>query len=268
MKLIDRLEKRFGRFAIPNLALLLITGQVLVYILVRFGGNVALAQNIALEPALVKQGEVWRLFSFLITPPWTNPIFAFFYWYLFHMFSTSLENTWGVFKFNLFLLIGFLASVAASFLRPELPASNYFLYGTVFLAFARLFPDYTLLVFFILPVKIKWLALIAWVGYGLAFISGDGISRLMILAASANYTLFFWRDHWVDVKDARRRRAFQAKLAPATKSGGMLHQCRICGLSSDDEPRAAFRYCSQCAGQACYCPQHIKDHEHVTDREA
>lgn len=265
MKLLDRLEKRLGRFAIPNLALLLIVGQVAVFLVLASGAGNALARNIAFVPQLVLEGQVWRIFTFLISPPTTNVLFAFFFWYLFYLMSTALENTWGAFRFNLFLLIGFIASVAAAFLRPLAPADNYFLYGTVFLAFARLYPDFIINAFLVLPIKIKWLALLAWVAYALQFISGDGSERLMIIAALANYFLFFWRDHYRDLKDTQRRKSFQAKLAPKSKSGGMLHECRICGLNSEDEPKTAFRYCSKCAGQACYCPQHLHDHQHVAE---
>jgi len=265
MKLIDQLEKRLGRFAIPNLAALLIVGQVAVFLALASGANNALAANMEFRPSLVMKGEVWRIFTFLITPPTNSILFAFFFWYLFYLMSTALENTWGAFRFNLFILIGFVASVAAAFLRPNAAADNYFLYGTVFLAFARLYPDFVINAFLVLPIKIKWLALIAWIGYALQFVSGNGSERIMIVAALANYFLFFWRDHYRELHDTQRRKAFQAKLAPASKSGRMLHECRICGLTSDDEPKTAFRYCSKCAGQACYCPKHLHDHQHVTE---
>ena len=114
--------------------------------------------NIALVPTKVLHGEVWRLVTFLCEPPTNNLVFAFFFWYLFFLMGTALESTWGVFRYNVYLLVGWAATVAVSFIQPEAPASAGFLQGSVFLAFAYLYPNFQLLLFFILPVKVKWLA--------------------------------------------------------------------------------------------------------------
>lgn len=267
MKLLDWLERRLSPFAIPHITLLLILGQVVVYVVNMSqqgnGGGAPLLENIVLVPNLVMAGQWWRVLTFLIMPPPTNPIFAFFAWYLFYLMGSALENVWGTFRFNVFLLVGWVASVAAAFFfAPAAVAGNEFLYGTVFLAFARFYPDFILNLFFILPVKIKWLALLAWLGYAVAFITGDWPAKGLILAAVLNYILFFWRDHWTAAHDHRRRLKFATKTA---KVKAIVHQCRVCGRSSADEPKTAFRYCSQCAGQQCYCPDHIRDHEHVVE---
>lgn len=267
MKLLDWLERRLSPYAIPHITLLLILGQVVVFVVSMSqqgnGGGVTLLENIKLKPNLVMAGEWWRVLTFLIVPPRTNPIFMFFAWYLFYLMGSALENVWGTFRFNVFLLIGWLASVAAAFLAPEQLASNEFLYGTVFLAFARFYPDFIINLFFILPIKIKWLALITWVGYAVAFVTADfWVNRVLIIAAVLNYILFFWRDHWTAAYDHRRRLKFATKAA---KTKAITHQCVVCGRSSADEPKTAFRYCSQCAGQQCYCPDHIRNHEHVAE---
>ncbi|MEM9657969.1 MAG: hypothetical protein AAF961_06360, partial [Planctomycetota bacterium] len=144
-------------------------------------------------------------------------------------------------------------------------ASNFYLYGMLMLAFARIFPDFTLNVLFVLPIRIKWLALIQWIVYGYTFLTGlfDGnwMKVLLVVASVANYLVFFGREHWQALKYGHRRRAFQAK---AQKSAAKpRHVCRVCGLDSDRSPKTLFRYCSKCAGQACYCPDHIRDHDHV-----
>jgi hypothetical protein len=196
-----------------------------------------------------------------------------------YLFGTTLENHWGVFRFNVFLLVGYLANVAAAFVAwgilkasPEIApmagalggaaASNYFLYGSLFLAFARLYPDFILNILGILPIRIKWLALAAWVGYAYSLIAGTWMTRMLVLATVINYLLFFGRDHVRELRHGHRRRAFQTKAKKATAAP--KHACRVCGLNSDDSPKTLFRYCSKCAGQACYCPDHIRDHEHVT----
>jgi ribosomal protein L37AE/L43A len=84
------------------------------------------------------------------------------------------------------------------------------------------------------------------------------------LASIANYLAFFGREHFREVKQGQRRRSFQAKIEKTAKA---LHTCRVCGLDSESSPKTAFRYCSKCAGQCCYCPEHIQNHEHVLNEK-
>jgi len=269
MSLLNRLEALLRRWAIPNLTGIIIGGQVALFIVYTLkagqGGGGDAFSNLYLIPSKVLEGEYWRVLTFPFIPFSTHFLWVFISWMLFYMFGSSLENLWGTVRYNLFLGIGLLASLAAAFatlaVNPDYVASNQFLYGTVFLAFARLFPDFTLNLFFILPIKIKWLALLAWIGYGVELVSGSWMTRLLVFASVANYLIFFGRDHLQDLKSGQRRRSYQAKTKAATKS--LVHQCRVCGLDSDTSPKTLFRYCSKCAGQCCYCPEHIQDHEHV-----
>ena len=271
MSLLSRLESRFGRFAIPNLTGMLIIGQVVLFTAQTLraaqgqGGNPF--ANLYLIPAKVMQGEVWRVISFAFVPFSDQLLYLIITWLLFYFFGTTLENYWGTFRYNVFMGIGLVANVAASFVTlsmgPEFVAQNYFLYGTVFLAFARLFPDFTINLFFVLPIRIKWLALLAWIGYGFGIAQGNWMDRLLIVASVANYIVFFGREHWHDVKSGHRRRSFQTRAKATAK--GLVHECRVCGLNSEGAPKTMFRYCSKCAGQCCYCPDHIHDHEHVID---
>ncbi len=283
MSLLSRLERRFGRFAIPNLTVVLIVGQACLYVASFLPQGIAL-DRIELNPAKVLDGEVWRLVTFMFAPPATRVVvFALIYFSLLHLFGTSLEHQWGAFRYNVFLLIGYLANVAAAFigsallgsLSPDLPAelremasvsaSNGFLYSSIFLAFARLFPDFTLNLFFVLPIRIKWLALVQWITLGYLFIRGDWMTQMLILATVLNYLLFFGPEHVREWRHGHRRRSFQAKAKKATAAP--RHECRVCGLNSADSPKTLFRYCTKCVGQACYCPEHIREHEHVTAEE-
>jgi hypothetical protein len=262
MKLLNKLEKKLSRFAIPNLTMIFIVCQVAAYLLQI--GNQSLLQQITLIPNRVLQGEVWRLVSFLFEPPITNAIFAFFFWYLFYLMGTSLEHTWGAFRYNLYLLIGYLATVGAAFIAPDQPASCGFLQGSVFLAFAYLFPDFQLMLFFILPVKIKWLALLQWVGYFYALIVYPPIVKLMVAASVCNFFLFFWKDIVQRIKTGRRRMVQQAQRIQESKLPEAFHCCRVCGITDQTHPEMEFRYCSQCKGGCCYCSEHLRNHEHVT----
>jgi hypothetical protein len=282
MSLMSRLERRLGRWAIPNLTLLLIAGQAMLYVAALLPQGVNL-NRLTLDPARVLQGEVWRLGTFMLIPPPMPVIFAMFYFLLLNMFGTTLEQQWGTFRYNMFLLVGCIANIIAAFVAsawlggvaqaanmiPEgapafasFAAPNEFLYSSIFLAFARLYPDYILNLFFILPIRIRWLALLMWLTYGYMFVRSAWPVRLMVVATVLNYLLFFGKEHWRDFKSGQRRRSFRASAAGATAAP--KHVCRVCGLSSDDSPKTLFRYCSKCAGQACYCPDHIRGHEHVT----
>jgi membrane associated rhomboid family serine protease len=278
---LDRLERRFGRFAIPNLTVILIAGQVFLYVLSQLPQGISL-ERVAFLPDRVLRGEVWRLATFLFTPPAMQPLFVIFYFMLLYTFGSALETHWGTFKYNVFLLTGYLANVAAGFIAlaifrssaPPMPPiehwapvviSNGFLYGSLFFAFARLYPDFVIMLFFVLPVRIKWLALLAWLGYLLAFIDGSWSDRLAVVASIANYLMFFGREHWRQAKHMRRRQEFFVKAKKATAKP--RHVCAVCGVTSDESPKMLFRYCSKCAGQQCYCPEHIQDHVHVTEEE-
>ncbi|MEO2046975.1 MAG: rhomboid family intramembrane serine protease [Pirellulales bacterium] len=269
MSLIQRLERKYGRFAIPNVTSILIAGQMLLYVAVEMrnlnGGGIS-RDNLKLYPEKIVTGEIWRLVTFLFEPPSISLLFVLFYCMLFYLFGTTLEQHWGTFRYNLYLLIGYVANVAAAFLvwaliGPVMPADNLFLYGTVMLAFARVNPDFTLNLFFILPIRIKWLALLMWLGYGFTLLTGGWMDKFLVVASVLNYLMFFGQEHLRDLRQGQRRRSFQSKVKSVPKR--ITHQCRVCDLNSESSSKTLFRYCSKCAGQCCYCPEHIADHEHV-----
>ena len=289
MKLLNRLERIFGRWAIANITVIIIAGQVMLYFMQRMGGKQGLLAdpvNLWLLPGQILGGEVWRLVTFIFCPPLVSPIFVIFYWFLMYLFGTTLEQIWGVFRYNCFLVVGYLSMLVATTilwawggdmavvtaqlqsmsLGHGLVNTSVFLYSTLFLGFARMNPDFTLNLYFLLPIRIKWLALIQWLAYGYVLVRGDWAVRLLVVASLANYLLFFGREHWRDYKRGRRHRSYQSKVATATKQ--LEHECRVCGLNQQMAPKTLFRYCSKCAGQCCYCPEHIQDHEHVTEEEA
>ncbi|QDT00185.1 rhomboid family intramembrane serine protease [Adhaeretor mobilis] len=276
MSPIRWLEKHFSRFAIPNLTIALIAGQALLYIaaFAKKGEGDPL-EIIRLSIPKVMEGQAWRLFSFVFTPPATSVIiFALIAWSLMHMFGTILEQRWGAFRYNLYLLVSYFANLAVAFIlwfgwnipwevvNVVVPGGTHAaLFGTLFLGAARTVPDMTLNLFFILPVRLKWLGLLTWLMYGYALVFSRWPFQLVILASTLNYFLFFGRDHLRDLTDRKRKRDFQAKSQP--KLRGPMHECLVCGMNSNQAPRIPFRYCSQCEGQACYCPEHIGDHEHL-----
>lgn len=259
MRWLNRLHARYGHYGVPHLTVVLIVGQVLSYILEM--SRPEYIQNIAFIPALFLAGEWWRPITFVFSPPAMHPIFAFFFWYLFYFMGTTLENVWGTLRFNLFFLVGYLATVAVAFFNPQQPASIYFVEGSVFLAFAFLFPDFEIRLFFILPVKIKWLAMLTW-GFGFFLVLGlPWHGKLMIVASVANFFLFFGKDVWRKLRYGQRRMVHQSQQIKHRERA--IHRCVVCGKTEKTDPQMEFRYCSKCAGNPCYCSEHLRSHEHI-----
>lgn len=262
MSLLDRIERRLGRWAIPNLSLYIVIGQVFVLLgelLGRFDRALFL-----LVPLWVVQGDYWRVLSFVLVPPppgLFGYLFVAFAWYLFYLMGSALEGHWGAFRYNLFLLAGLVLTVAASFLTPLAPATNAFIAGTVFLAFAHLNPNFELSLFFLLPIRIKWLALVTWVLYGVEFFRGGLATKFQVVASVGNFLLFFGADIVRSLRSRQRRRAHEA--ARAVEAEAPRHVCHVCGKTDRSHPDLDFRYCSKCAGDQCYCPEHIHQHAHV-----
>ena len=262
MALLNRLERIFGRLAVPNISLYLVVGQVAFWGLALLGGFDP--ERLKLLPWAVRGGEVWRLFTFLLVPPNSSPLFIAFAWYLFFLMGGALEEYWGVFRYNLFLFTGWLLTVVVAFFVPGYYASNLFLAGSVFLAFAFLNPDFEMMIFFILPLKIKWLALLQWLLYGFTLATGNWSARLGVLAAVGNFLLFFGSDLVQLVKTGRRRMETQARRRSELRDEPEYrHRCHTCGKTNVTHPAMDFRYCSKCSGDECYCQEHIFNHEHV-----
>ena len=258
MALLDKLERKFRRYAVPNVTLYLILGQVLFFVFVLSGRFIL--ERVVLIPDRVLAGEWWRLITFLFIPPMTNPIFAFFAWYLFYLMGNALEGHWGAFRYNVYLLVGYLVTVGVTFLFPFSIATNIFIAGSVFLAFAFLYPDFQLYIFFIIPVKIKWLALLTWIGYAYQVIVGSWSTRLLVLASISNFFLFFGKDIYWRMKTGNRKMVFQAKQYSTGREP--FHKCAVCGITDLSHPQMEFRYCSECNGLG-YCKDHIANHKHV-----
>jgi len=259
MTLLDRLENKYRRFALPNVTVYLIIGQIFFYAGIM--AQMIYVDELMLTPADVLKGQVWQLFSFIFIPPITNPLFAFFIWYLFYLMGTALENHWGVFRYNLFLLVGYMATVGFAFLTPGSQATNGFVGGSVFLAFAFLYPDFVLYLFFILPIRIKWLALVTWIFYFISFAVGPWSQRFMVLASICNFLLFFWHDILSKIRYGRIKMVRQATRI--VEKDEPMHRCIACGATDKTHPGLEFRYCGDCKPVSCYCIDHLSGHQHI-----
>jgi hypothetical protein len=261
MSLLNSIERRLKRFAIPNITLPLIVLQSLAWLLMQ--AKPEMIGQLVLERSLLLSGEWWRLVSFIFLPPAENPIFLFFSLYMFYLMGTALEMQWGAFRYNLFLLIAYVATIASVFIAPAGIATNVYIGGSVFLAFAFLFPDFQILLFFILPVKVKWIAMVTWGLYIYEFATADNwLDRLLILASVLNFILFFGAEIFQRMKTGRRRMAVKIKATAA--SDDAINRCVVCGKTEKSDSKAEFRYCPLCAGTPCYCLPHMQGHVHRT----
>ncbi len=168
---LDRLANRFGGWAVPNVTTGLILGQIAAFVL--SWEQPEFAAKLTLVPDRVIAGEPWRLVSFVFYPPTMSPICAFFGWYLLYLMGGALEELWGAFRYNVYLLISYLATILAAFTLPSAEGTSAYMLGSVFLAFATLFPNFELCLFFLLPVKVKYLALLTWIFYFFTIVSGE-----------------------------------------------------------------------------------------------
>ena len=267
MNFLDRLERKFGRYAIRQLIVYIVGINALVYML-RYGMPQSDAiGKLWLDPHLILQGELWRLVTWIFIPPSASLVWIFFILYFYYMVGIGLEHEWGSFRFNVYYLTGMAATVLAAFIVGEGSTAVY-LNLSLFLAFASVYPDFEILLFFILPVKVKYLAWVNWAFIAFTVLTAPLAGKAAAIVSVANYFLFFGRDI---IRDARRRGATYQRRgsfntsfnAPLKK--GTIHRCTVCGITEDDDPVTEFRYCSTCDGHYEYCMKHLREHDHIRE---
>lgn len=301
----NKLERKFGRFAIPDL----IRYMVVIYCLgaaLGFAGELGIIDSnfyynyFALNMDAVFHGQVWRLFTYLLEPYGFgtggsfvfNLLFFFIKVNLFFMFGRSLEQAWGTFRFNLYIFTGFILNIIAAlvmYLSPlhfEIYASGFeYIYWAMFFAFALYNPDMEFLLYFVLPIKAKWLAIAdgVFLGYSIFANLRNGIMymangyiiygqiylsmALAIVIAMANFLVFFFatRNYQrIRPREVKRRKSFQKQMHHRNAyENGARHRCAICGRTDLDAPELDFRFCSKCHGNYEYCSEHLFTHQHV-----
>ena len=203
--LLERLERKLSRYAIRNLMLYIVIGMAAVFVtdmMVTPVTGFSLSQWLIFDRSAILRGEVWRVISFIFIPPNSSMLFIIFSLYFYWMIGTGLQNQWGSFRFNLFYLCGVIGSVIAGFITGW--TTNVYLNMSLFLAFALIYPDFQVLLL-ILPIKVKWLALIDAAMLLMMVVTGTWADRLALAMSMANLALFFWRDGYLTIKNAYRR---------------------------------------------------------------
>ena len=208
--LLDKLDRKIGRYALRNLMMIIVVGTGIVWLLetiVSAKTETSILWYLYFSPTLILEGQVWRLVTFLFVPDTFSLFSLALSLYLDWLIGSALENQWGSLKFDLFYLCGWLGAVASGFITGY--ATNYYLHLSMFLAFALLYPDFTLYIFFILPVKMKWLAVVCGIGLAVLFILEGWAGRLALIMALLNVLLFFWGVMWRSFRQYRRRKKWQ-----------------------------------------------------------
>jgi membrane associated rhomboid family serine protease len=263
-RLLARLERKYGRYAPGNLTYGLIAAQL--------GGLVLgltapeIIGRLEFDITRVLHGEVWRLVTWLAIPPSYSPFWALFSLYWLYIIGTALESEWGAFKYLFYFATGALGTVIAAAIGG-VPTSNTVLVMTLFLAFATLWPDYEIRLFFVLPIRVKWLALLAGVGLIFSTLTQPGFEKLLPVVGVANYLLFFHQALRQRIRGFARE-AGQAgarnrmRVAREAVVLPMVRRCAICGASSED-PEVDIRVCNceKCGGvRRDLCLPHVRNH--------
>ena len=257
MRFFQRFERKFGRYAIRGLprviALLYGLGMVIQFI-----NPMIYFLFLGLDGGAVAHGQVWRVITFMMYPPVTrgrDPISWIFLNLLiiptYYFLSSTLENIWGAFRFNVYFFLGIIGHVAGAVLAyliwgVSIPMTPVYLNFSLFIAVALMFPEVQFFIFGVLPVKAKYLALAETVIYLYEFIRGPVITKLEIGLSLMNVVLFFLMTRNVkrfSPKEIKRKR----------------------GCTEEDGEQMEFRYCSKCAGSYEYCQDHLYTHQHVAE---
>lgn len=287
MNWLDKLERKFGRYAIPNLMYYIIIFYGVGFVLNLVNGSFYY-QYLALDVGAILHGQVWRLATFIIQPPSDSLIFIVFAMYLYYMIGMQLERAWGAFRFNVYFFSGMFFHILAAFILYfvmglALPMSAWYLNMSLFFAFASLYPDMEFLVFLILPVKVKWLALLDGLYFLYAVVQaflpayGGGVFGIVYKANAVaavvsllNFLIFFFGSRNVrpyTPKQMKRKHEFKKNIKQARKAmsygNGAAHRCAVCGRTDLDDENLEFRYCSKCNGNYEYCQDHLFTHTHV-----
>ena len=214
MNWINKLERKYSRWAIKNLMYYIVFLNAVIFVLILIDDTGSVVPLLTLDPSLVLQGEIWRLVSYVFIPPRTFSLFfIFFVLYFYYMVGTALEQTWGSFKFNLYYLVGMLGTTAAAFITGG-GATAVYLNMSLFLAFAYIYPNFEILLFLLVPVKVKYLAWVYWFFIGSTLLTGPVPTKITALVSLANFLLFFGGDIYKNIKRRqqvqRNRKKFQS----------------------------------------------------------
>ena len=281
-KFSNNWKRRNGNFLgfrsiIDIVCALEILGVVLFLVAPQFVMN-----YLILNPAAILHGQIWRIVTFLVYPPAITGSDAIMFVlmnalgiYCIRAFGTIVEQVWGRFRFNCYIIGGVLLhSVVAIGIYLvtglSLPLFPTYLVYSFFFVFALMFPDMQVLLYFVIPIKIKWMAYldIAYLAYNFIRVSGYGAwaVRMMILVSLLNFIIFFFMTRnykTISPREIHRKQQFKKAVHPKMTPNITKHKCAICGRTENDGDDLEFRFCSKCNGNYEYCQEHLFTHTHI-----
>lgn len=284
---MSNFERKFGKYAIRNLSLVLIVCYGIGYLLSIFSAGIF--DFLTLNPYLILRGQIWRLITWILIPPQAGGLLSTIIMMMFYYsVGTTLERTWGTYRYNVYIFLGLLFTVLGSFVSMGVGYlfhedaimimgaldffgngarffSTYYVNMSIFLAFAATFPEAQVLLMFIIPIKVKWLGIAYGFLLGLSFIRGGFFARIAMVASLVNFIIFFVssrRRIIISPKQMKKRTEFKSQVNRRTEI--TKHKCAICGRTDESNPELEFRFCSKCDGNYEYCREHLFTHRHVT----
>ena len=282
MKLLQNFEKRVDRFlwkhpnfGIHNLMLYVVIGNAVIYLLSLMDSSGTLSYYLVFSANRVLKGEIWRLITFVFVPRTSSIIGMLLLLYFEYFIGRLQEQAWGKGKFSVYYLLGMAFTILYGLIVRLLTGSDVMLDAvylnlSMFFVFATLWPENRVLLFFIIPIKVTWLAYAEAVLFLISMIRGG---TLLPLIGILNYFLFCGDQlisriqPWfrrVFGKGAEYRRASRQAQRDA-KSLPYIYKCAVCGRTDAEYPELEFRYCSKCVGYHCFCQDHINSHVHFTN---
>ena len=281
MSFLDKMERKFGKYAVHNLPVIMIGLYVAGYILSVISPS--LLAYLTLSPYYIVHGQVWRIVTWVIVPPSSLDLFTIIMLLFYFSLGKTLERTWGAFRFNVYIFGGMIFTVIGAFVLYGIYSvmgahpltlvsigyyfTTYYINMSIFLAFALTYPDMQVLLYFVIPIKMKWMGAFYGVMLLLQFVNYGWAGRVAIIASLLNFVVYFLmtrNTYRFKPSQMKRRSEFKKqtkKVRP--KSASTLHRCAICGRTEKDDPNLVFRYCSKCDGAYEYCQDHLFNHEHI-----
>ena len=218
--------------------------------------------------------------SWLFIPPGSPDIFTVIMLFFYYNIGSTLEQAWGDFRYNVYIFFGIIMTVIGAFLLfvftgfsyfggYALSFSTYYISLSIFLGFAMSFPDMQVMLYFLIPIKMKYMALVYAVIVAIDFFRGNIVTKVAIAFSLASVIIFFFATRnykRYSPKERKRKNDFRKAMSrrdAQNYANGAMHKCAVCGRTELDHPELEFRYCSKCNGNYEYCQDHLFTHEHI-----
>ena len=257
-------------FGIPNLMRYITAANVAIWVLGAI--NRSFLGVLTFDPALIRQ--IWRLVSFIFYPP-SMGLLAFLAFWFYYWIGSTLEAQWGTGQFTIYYFSGVILTVLYGFIiyfitGRSVNLGSEYIYLSMFFSFAVLYPDMQVLFMYIIPIKIKYLAIVDAVFFAYSVIANSFPVNLLPLVALINFFIFCGGELFASLprrpsKNTVNFRQESARIRREQKDKLYTHKCAVCGRTDVDHPELEFRYCSKCQGYHCFCSDHINNHIHFTE---